>query len=389
MSTEPTPGTKIAEALRRSPVHLDPSLASALPTAERTKLLDLIRRAPMPVFVVIVPLVKGSTWDDPDQLATVVHDRLGRDGVYVTLGGSDRQLSARRWGGTRQEADDAAAAARVPFFLPEFREAPLAARLLKAVELIAAGGGEAAYDKATAHLRSYRTTQESGEDGGLLLPLTAGGAVLAAAGALVVWRGRRMASRPVRGQRLPVQALAAAERADADALRGQAERELLARGARVDEASVASDDPRVHELLGLALDAYQAAAKIFDTARGIPDLAGVLVLADRGRDALDSARAVAAKGKEQPPTPLCFFNPLHGDGPVSVRWRALGTRTTLKIRCCADCAKAVRDHRTPRALTDIVDGEAVPYFTASSLWASTGYGQFGDDLVQRVVRGDR
>ncbi|HEX2313769.1 MAG TPA: hypothetical protein VHJ17_08555, partial [Thermomonospora sp.] len=158
MWTEPSPGQRIAAALRRSPIYVDPSLAAAVPPAKRSVLRARIRACPMPVFLVIVPLVKGGTWDDPDELATVVHDRLGRDGAYVTLAETDGQLNARQWGGTEEQRDNTEYAVRVPFFLDEMRDATLADRLIRAVELIAAGRGRAEYDRATAHLGGGRRT---------------------------------------------------------------------------------------------------------------------------------------------------------------------------------------------------------------------------------------
>ncbi|MEO5877342.1 MAG: hypothetical protein ABIS86_14560 [Streptosporangiaceae bacterium] len=394
MSTEPSAGTKIATALRRTPVYFDPSLASALPAAKRTELLAAIGTAPMKVFVVVVPLVKGGTWDEPEQLVTVVHDRLGRDGVYLTLGTTGRQLEARQFGGTRESQRDSESAARIPFFLPEMDEATLADRLIKAVELVAAGGGQAAYEKATAYLHSSRPSArpgaDGGEDGGTpVVPIVAG-VVGAAVVGLVVWRWRRsgQVARVGHPLLLPRAALAAADEADADGLRAQAGQEVVTFGELLETTEVDTSASRVHDLMTLALDAYQAAAKTLDAATGVPDLAGVLVLIDQGRDALASARSLAGGGKEIPPGPLCFFNPLHGDSATVVNWRELGSRDRLRVQACRACARAVRDHHAPQALADRVDGRTVPYYAAQSLWARTGYGQFGDDLVQRVLRGD-
>ena len=94
-------------------------------------------------------------------------------------------------------------------------------------------------------------------------------------------------------------------------------------------------------------DAYQAAGKVVDAARDLPDLAGVLVLVDRARDALASARSLAEGGRKIPPSPLCFFNPLHGDATVTVDWRPIGQRDRLRVQACRACSKAVRSHRMP------------------------------------------
>ncbi|GAA2728325.1 hypothetical protein [Actinocorallia aurantiaca] len=394
MSSEPSPGTKIAAALRRSPVYADPSLESVLSKGRLATLLARIEAAPVPVFVVLVPLIKGGTWEESDELLTVVHDRLDRDGLYISLSSYGNQLDARRWGGTREEIQDSEYAVRLPFFLPEFKDAILVDRLIKAVELVTAGGGYAAYEKATAHLHSRSRTdavkESLGGDGSPALPITLGAATAAVAG-LAVWRWRRSA-RVRREQRpllLPREVLTAAGTADRAELRGRVEHEVVAFGELLEGVDLDSDASRVHDLMTLALDAYQAAAKTLDSAGGVPDLVGALVLVDRGRDALDSARSLAGGRRETPPSPLCFFNPLHGDAAAgTVTWRELGSRDSLRVRACGACAKAVRDHRVPESLPDEVDGKAVPYYAAPTLWARTGYGQFGDDLVHRVLRGD-
>ncbi|MFF5263905.1 hypothetical protein ACFY4C_33685 [Actinomadura viridis] len=398
MSTErplaPSPGQRIASALRRSPIYVDPSLAEAVPPAKRSELLARIRRSPVPIFVIIVPLVKGGTWDDPDQLATVVHDRLRQDGVYLTPDDFAGQLAARQWGGTREVQANSRDAARVPFFQKDMKEATLADRLIRAVDLIAAGRGTAEYEKATAHLRRRRPTPGSpttDDDGLPIGPLTAAGAGVAAVAGLVVWRWRRGArvQREEHPLLLPRAVLAAAERANADELREQAAHEVVTFGELLDRTDLDTARPGVHDALTRALDAYQAAGKVLDAARGVPDLAGVLVLVDRGRDALASARSLAEGGREVPPSPLCFFNPLHGDAVTTIGWRPLGQRDRLRVQTCRACASAVKAHRTPEVLTDRVDGRLVPYHEVEGgFWAETGYGQLRDDLVHRVLRGD-
>ncbi len=397
----PSPGEKIAAALRRSPIHLDPSLASAVPPAARSRLLARMRRSPIPIFIVIVPLVRGGTWNDAEQLSTVVHDRLREDGAYLTLGDYDGQLAARQFGGTEEQRRNTEYAARVPFFLDELRYATLADRLLRAVDLIAAGRGEAEYRAATAHLgRPSRTPGRSapaarpgdGEGGPPVLPLTgAAGVALAAVAGLVVWRHRRGARvrRAADPMLLPRAVLAAAERANEDELREQAQREVIAFGELLDGTDVDTTRPEAAAAMTRALDAYQAAGKVVDAARDLPDLAGVLVLVDRGRDALASARSLAEGGREIPPSPLCFFNPLHGDATVTVDWRPIGQRDRLRVQACRACSKAVRSHRVPEVLTARAGKRPVPYFEVpDDVWAETGYGQLRDDLTHRVLRGD-
>ncbi|NDU71058.1 hypothetical protein GWI34_00245 [Actinomadura sp. DSM 109109] len=397
MLAEPSPGERLAAALRRSPVYVDPSLASALPTAARRALVARLRKAPVPVFVVLVPIVKGGTWTDDEQLATVVHDRLGRDGVFVTFDDDSQDLRAREWGG-EHGADRAAWAIALD---RDMDDAPLAQRLDRLADLIVSGRGRQEYARVSAELeKRYRarhgnSPSEGGDGGGLALPLGAGaaGAAVAGAAGFLLWRRRRMASVRREGEALlmPRTVFATANRATLDQLREQASREVIAFGELLDSTDVPTSDERPRALMARALDAYQAAGKTLDAARGVPDLAGVLVLLDQGRDALASAQAVAKGGAEIPPVPLCFFNPLHGDAASEIDWRPVGSRKRLSVRTCRPCARAARDKRAPEVLTDRRDGREVPYYEAdpaSSVWAETGYGQLRDDLIERVLRGD-
>ncbi|QFG20035.1 hypothetical protein [Actinomadura sp. WMMB 499] len=409
--TAPSPGERIAAALRRSPLHVDPSLASALPADRRRRILDELARQPQPTYIILVPIIAGGTWQDPEQLAAVVQSRLGRGGVFVTLGEYTDTLHSRLLPG--DPGDERGTAVRRSALAvsldPDFRDASLADRLDRVLELLRTGEGDAEYRRQSAALRertrsrSAEARPEAGEgaadDGGALLPALGGAGVAAAAvGGFLLWRHRRIAAvaraRGTAGEALllPRAVFATADRATRDELHAQASAEVIAFGELLDGTDVPGTDPAVRDLLARALDAYSAAGKVLDGARGVPDLAGVLVLVDQGRDALASARSLAAGGPEIPPEPLCFFNPLHGDAAVRLTWRPPGSRRSLRVRSCRECARTAKDHGTPKYLLDERDGRPVPYFEAapeSSVWAATGYGQLRGDLIERILRGDR
>ncbi|WP_255205320.1 hypothetical protein [Actinomadura sp. BRA 177] len=394
-SGEPSPGERLAAALRRSPIYVDPSLASALPQADRERLITKFGKLPVPVFVVLVPLVKGGTWSDDEQLATVVHERLGKDGVYITFSDIGDDLRAKEFGGDHQ----ARYAAWAVSFDRSYRDTSVSTRLDRIADLMLSGNAKKEYDRQSAEIdkraKERRPNEFGRTDGGSpVLPVALGAAGVAAAGVagLVLWRRRRMASVRREGSALllPRTVFSTAKRANEDQLREQASREVIAFGELLDETDVRAGE-RTDALMTTALDAYQAAGKTLDAARGVPDLAGVLVLLDQGRDALASARAVAKGRPEIPPSPLCFFNPLHGDAAAKIDWRPIGSRRRLRVHACRACARAARAKETPDILMDRRDGRDVPYFEADpaqSVWAETGYGQLRDDLIHRVLRGD-
>jgi hypothetical protein len=382
VSTKPSPGDRIAAALRRSPIYLDTSLASAVPPAQRAELLKAIKASPIPIYLVMVPLATGGDWPDARQLATVVHQRLGRDGAYVTPDKDAGSLNAVQWGGTTDQQDNTRDAAWAVGFYDDMEDATLGTRLLRCVSLIAGGHGSAEYRRLTAKYDSptpspspKRAAAHHG-DNYALPALGGGGVALAAVAALLTWRHRRMAAK--KPLALPRSVFAAARKASEDELREHATAEVLALGELLDHSTLDTSKERIGALVGKALDAYQAAGKVLDSAHGIPDLAGALVLADQGRDAL----ATAADGR--PASPLCFFNPLHGDSAKTIDWRPIGSRRKLHVAACSECVKAARARETPDIL---MDGD-VPYFEANTIWAETGYGQFRADLTQRVLRGD-
>jgi hypothetical protein len=344
-----TDGATIAAALRRTPIYLDPAYDDALPEGERAKLIKRIRRSPTPIYVILVPIVNGGAWQSSEQVTTVVHDHLGRDGAYVTLDQEfGDQFTVDLFGGT----DDQQSAARDAGWAVEFedRYKTLAARLGRCVDLIATGQGTAAYKKAVpvTHSTPPPPTRKRKHHDDVTLPIAA--LAVVAAGAGLWWLRRRQARAALEALRLPRTVFGTAQEAADDELRARAERDLIALGEDVEGEH--------------ALDAYTAAGRTLDRARSTADLAGVLVLIQ------------AARGR----TPLCYFDPRHGEGTITVTWRAPGTRPKREVRVCAACAKAVRDRRAP----DVVLDRGRPYYEAATPWAETGYGQFGD-LVGRIL----
>ncbi len=231
----------------------------------------------------------------------------------------------------------------------------------------------------------------------------AGGGVIATVAAavavFVLWlRRRRRRRRTLSGippSAPPHSVVDAARAAAAGDLRDRAQQELIALGELLEQSGPAGADgtpvPRSGQVeaeadLTRALDAYDAAAQVLDSATGIPDLAGVLVLTHMGRCAASAAQARQTGQPTPPATMLCFFNPLHGEGTRQIRWRARGEHQALEVQTCDACADAVAQRRFPDVLTDTSGTLDVPYYEASSVWAATGYGQFSaDDLIRRIL----
>ncbi|WP_419997652.1 hypothetical protein [Streptomyces boninensis] len=384
---------RAAKALRESPVSIDPSLADAVPEARQRRLARQIKKTKLPIKVAIAPLVLGDAYDgDSEKFAEDVRRRLGGgDLIVVTLDGMDVWLRAYEWPEDWQQAEDAAGAVG---HLERMREAGLADRLDKAVELIEEGDGRRVYERATADLGDDdepvggSDAKESG-----LAPWFYGGGIgagavllLGGAGLLTVRRRGGLAAHAASPFAFPRQVFAAAREADEAELRRYAEAEVIALG----EAVQAADGTKARAAaLTRALDAYAAAGTVLDGARDLADLAGVLALVAEGRDAL---REATAPGHPRPGLPLCFFHPLHGRAVRRLGWRPLGRREELAVAACAACAAAVAEKVPPEVLTVRRDDGPVPYFELPkdrSLWAATGYGSLAEEsLAARVGRGD-
>jgi hypothetical protein len=398
-AADPSPGERIADALRTSPVYVAPGLETAVTKDDQRELAEQIKKTGLPVKVVLVPFADGDAWGgEPRQLADVLHDRLGGEAALITAGDYDAGwLQGFEWPAEdRYQARDAVAAVS---YLDAYKDAGLTAKVSEAIRNIASGKGHQLYREATKEMNassggsggpSDGDGRDAGSAGGSGLPLADlllyGGLVVLLVPALVLFARRRVRAR---GPRLsepfaaPRAVFAAARAADEQALRRRAQEEVLALGedlATRDGATAA---------VGRALDAYTAATTVLDAASGTPDLAGVLALVAEGRDALHER---PRRRRTQPQLPLCFFHPLHGRAVRRMRWRPLGRREELDVAACEECAAAVRAHRAPEVLTDRADGREMPYFEVPaerSLWAACGYGSFGDEpLAARVTRGD-
>jgi hypothetical protein len=401
------PGSQIAAALRTSPLYVDPSLSSAFPAAARKALLAAIRKAPTPIYIVAVPMVNGGQWADSRQLADVVQADLGSPGIYLTMeDSSDNVLDAWTWPSDPSGIDappyhavDAVEAAGLEeaSAATSLQSPPVWQAFLTAIQLIDSGKAVSALNQAQAALESGAgqpaapSPGSNAAAGGVTLALATAGAVVGTAfGVRRRRRRRRTAARHALGETAaaftPPRSVAAAARAATEAgLRDRAQRELIALGNLIEQPGPATEEGNAD--LARAIDAYDAAGRTLDTAAGLTDLAGALVLTHMGSCAAWAAQARQAGRPVPAATMLCFFNPLHGEGLEQVRWREMNGQS-LEVRACGACAGAVTQRRHPDVLTGTSRRRGVPvpwYEDGDSVWAATGYGQFGPDVLLRRI----
>jgi hypothetical protein len=247
-----TPGQQMAAALQASPLYVAPSLSAAFPPSVRAELVQQISKAPVPVFILAVPLLSGGEWGNGDQLATVVHDYLGRAGIYLTMDAElSGEIDAYTWPsdpyGAGAAPYHAAQAAMAVNLARATRDAALPQKFLHCVELISAGQAVTAYQAALRQLDVLQVAPPRGRGGGslsaglliLLIVLIVIGVALTGMGA-GLWLLRR------RQAQLPSGRLGPAFAAAWGAVSAESARRLLARLRDTPQRAGPGRDGRPH-----------------------------------------------------------------------------------------------------------------------------------------------
>ncbi|MGW9555728.1 hypothetical protein ACWGSK_14590 [Nocardiopsis sp. NPDC055551] len=382
---EVTPAQAIAESLTESPVHVDPAYEDAFSTEARERVAERIAGSDLDLYVIVVPLVEGGTWNgESEAMASAVHDRLGEGERHYLVYNSSGDLEGHDLGTAPDDwsrpAFYGALAARYETMIGQ---SLIPTEVEAAIEAALSDDPEAAYEAA---MDAYH--EESGT-GGFTNPVSTMDPALRDLGVVVLVGlvGVGLCLFYVRTRRrsaVPVAQHAAFDNADRARLESVVEsgaHDLIELGERLQAADLIDA-----QNLSRALDARDAAARVHDrmVAEGptLPDAVGVLVLLDLAEDAL--------VGRRTPRRP-CYANPLHGTGTKTTQWREFGGSRTIRVPLCAECARAVRGRVRPTVLPAHHDGVEIPYFEVpaqESVWAATGYGTLRDDLVERVLRGD-
>lgn len=380
------PGTAAAQeigaaatGLGQGPLHVDPSLRSALTEQERTELVARLQQATPPVLVALVPLVSGDAVDGkPRQLLTVLRKRLGRDdailvavkdgSIYASLPDEEdeRLRAAASWTNLTEHDYDERFATTLNRYLDALGDDDIVEKAKQASDDL-----NTRYNERTG---GSSRSPAAGGGGGFPTVLVA---VLAAAvlllGSLLLVRRRRGARPAPAGPLfLPDHVFEAAHGARRRELRRTVERELVELVAQLDAQPVPASEP-AQEHYQRALDARDAARRITeDPGATDADLVGALVLEDVARQALGDAL-----GRPSDVPALCALNPTHGRSAGSGRW---GSSPPLPL--CRACLADVRAKRAP----EVLDSGGRPYLEQDTVWARTAFGALVSDLPAEVVR---
>ncbi|MEU5255010.1 hypothetical protein [Streptomyces longwoodensis] len=352
--------SRIAEALRESPVYVDPAASAQLSPADAQALRKRIEDADKPVFVAVLPA------DYPTRnLFTDLRTATGITGVYaIRLG----------------DRFDARADSSV---LPN----AAVRNLVTSVQ----GDGDAATqltdftERAVAHMGGRAPSSWRGTSGGTGISTTAlvtTGAVLVAGGAgayALVSRNRRRRAQE--------------QRAALERLRVVVDEDITAFGEELDRLEFHPAEPGADDAMRAdyerALDAYDQAKSAMAAATRPEEVRAVTQALEDGRFSL--ARLAARREHRPLPErrPPCFFDPRHGPSVTDAVWSPPGGAAREVPVCAADAAR-LADGRDPAVREVDSDFGRRPYWDAGPAygpWAGGYFGGYGGGLLPGLLVG--
>lgn len=340
----------IGQALRKSPVYVDPAAAAQLSAKDADALADRITKADKPLFVAVLPA------DYPKQdLFTKLRTATGITGLYaVRLG----------------DAFDARADASV---LP-------GAAVRNLVTTVQGEDTRAQLTDFTAAALtnmggSAPSTWQTSDDGGGVssTALITVGAVLVAGGAGAYTLVRRNRRRHAEEQR------AALEK-----LRVVVDEDITAFGEELDRLDFhpaeAGADDAMRADYERALDAYEQAKSLMGAATRPEDVRVVTGALEDGRFSL-AQLAARREGRTLPERRVpCFFDPRHGPSVTDATWTPPGG-APREVPVCAADATRLSDGRDPVMREVDTDQGRRPYWDAGPAYGPWAGGYFGGGLL--------
>ncbi|MFG2359986.1 hypothetical protein [Streptomyces sp. NPDC048521] len=347
----------IADALRKSPVYVDPAASAQLPKQDADALAKRIKDADKPLFITVLPA------DYPTaNLFSDLRAATGVTGLYgVRLG--DRFDA-------RADSSVMSATARG--------------------NLVGSVQGEDAKtqltdftDRALANMGGHAPKSWGASDGGgggaSSTALIVAGAVLVAAGSgayVLVRRNRRQREED--------------QRAALDRLRVVVDEDITAFGEELDRLDFHPSEPGADDAMRAdyerALDAYETAKQRMAEARKPEDVRPVTETLEDGRFSL-AQLAARREGRPLPERrPPCFFDPRHGPSTTDATWTPPGGAPRQVPVCAADATR-LADGRDPVVREVDTDYGRRPYWDAGPAYGPWAGGYFGGGLLPGLLVG--
>ena len=368
MSDE-VPLKRIEKALQDDGVWVSPDLRSDISKADEQRIVKAVDEAKEDVYVAMVDV----PYDDPmfhgdvESLFTIVGDDTGLQGWFIGMENYEKP-AVTVVGGDDDFYAAQAAEARHPD--------DLADQVVDAIGLIDDGNALEVYNRLEKS--GAVGTQPQSDDSELSTGVIIGfviAALVVVVGVVLFVRGRKRLRREKEGFALPTNVMSTVREAERLQRAKQAKDGLLRLGERIDAATMTG----ASDAWQATLDHYELARRTFDGSTAPADVVGVIVLVERGNDALDAALA----GREWSPARTCYFNPMHGAAVCSAVW---GGDDGVDVPCCAACADALSTGATPTDILDFVDDGTPRHYFSLDLepWSGTGYGALDADLIGRL-----
>jgi hypothetical protein len=369
-------------------------------------LTKLAESADYPVYVALVNQIPGLREDDAEgELASLLHAKIGKDGLYVVSADPDvGHIGWQTYGAGVPAKWDLSGVNKPP---DSGEYAPRQSAAGDVAELVATAANDVE-PLPDEQLEEYRTddlwieaTSGAAREvdpptAGTYAVVTTSIALGLTVTAFVVlraiarWRElapvagppRRMTAKPKHEPASTPRRPGGSLTADGPAVRAAIERELddLAPAvARAHRKGAALPVEAMQTLEGSRAAAEAVLADLPDViapqSPALLDAVGALVLVRSARKVVDDPHAT--------PYRPCFFNPCHGRGDHVLAAPA-GT-DEVEVPVCRLCK---RDADRPERFDPLVVrgswGRTRPYYEGDSVWARTGYGAFTDELWRDV-----
>ncbi|WP_159670016.1 hypothetical protein, partial [Streptomyces mexicanus] len=346
----------VAQALRKSPVYVDPAASAQLSSADAASLARTIENADKPLFVAVLPA------NFPTQnLFTDLRTATGVTGAYaVRLG--DR-FDAR--------ADSSVLSRTAVHNLVTSVQGEDTATQL----------GDFA-DRALPTMRGSAPASwgASGRSGGV--PSTA--LITVAVLLVVCGAGAYAMVRRTRRRRETEQ------RAALEKLRVVVDEDITAFGEELDRLDFHPAEPGADDAMRAdyerALDAYEQAKQRMAEARRPEDVRTVTQALEDGRFSL-AQLAARREGRPLPERrPPCFFDPRHGPSVADATWTPPGGAPRRVPVCAADRVR-LAEGRDPHVREVETDWGRRPYWDAGPAYGPWAGGYFGGGILPGLLVG--
>ncbi|MFE7355088.1 hypothetical protein ACFU8Q_18290 [Streptomyces sp. NPDC057543] len=354
----------VAQALRKSPVYVDPAAAAQLSPGQAAALTKKIKDADKPVFVAVLPRTPAY----PEQnLLTTLRADTGITGVYAVRLGNGFNAGADPRVMSTRAVQNLTAAVKTPGTDTD-AATQLNAFVDRAVEQ-ARGRAPASWGGSSAG---------SGPSSAVGLITTAAILVLGAGTAYTIFRRNRKRKE-------------SEERAALDKLRRVVDEDITAYGETLDRLDFHPAEPGADDAMRAdyerALDSYESAKTRMSRARRPSDVRAVTQALEDGRFSLSVLQARRTGAEPPARRPPCFFDPRHGPSVADARWSPSGG-TAREVPVCAADEIRLREGEEPLSRTvDTGDGRRRPYWEAGPAYGPWAGGYFGGGLLPGLLAG--